>query len=725
MADVNNLPAFGYYKHNRKTVGLLIDWVGTPYHRGIFTGLRDYCEEADLNFLCFIMGRLHSTLESEKCRNIFLDFINGYNLDGLVLTASSIGNIAGPKAMQETLKNYAYLPMVTLGESFPEIPSIVTDNEKGMRSLLMHLIKEHGYKRFAFIRGQKGNKDADTRFNAFKQVLDEYKIPLNPELVIEGDFRIDSGKLAIKKLVDEKHQGFDVIVSSNDVMALGIIEILRTRHMDVIGNIPITGFDDIEISQYCQLTTIKQPFYEQGKLAGGTIEKLINGENVDLQTIQESELVVRRTCGCKTNGNSEIKGEETAAILEEDIVQRQITFQKILFDYHLEEFTDINEKLIASLELDDELDVIYKEFPQLGIRQCYIALYDDPQNPLSTSRLVLAYDQEKRFPIVNRGIQFPTTSLLPPGVLSEKNRHNMIIQALFQGYEQIGFVLFGIGDCELRMYEILRHALSIALKGAKLINSLKQHAENLEDQVIHRTKALTLANTQLEQEIVERKRIEQKLIQSEEHFRELALLLPTIIFELDLRLRFSFINKAGYDVLGYEEEEVLPSQNFIEYIHEDDEDIVNEFCTKILKQKTTQYCEFRIYGKNKKSITVISKANPIFIGGLIKGIRLSGINIKPFFSSVVMPEDLFFEHYRFSPRVKEVLILMLQGYKTKEIAKKLFIAESTVKAHIRAIYTEVGVDNRTDFFKILEEYQVNNFGYHSYIYSILTKLIKE
>jgi DNA-binding NarL/FixJ family response regulator len=68
---------------------------------------------------------------------------------------------------------------------------------------------------------------------------------------------------------------------------------------------------------------------------------------------------------------------------------------------------------------------------------------------------------------------------------------------------------------------------------------------------------------------------------------------------------------------------------------------------------------------------------------------------------------------------------MLQGYKTKDIAKKLFIAESTVKAHIRAIYTEVGVDNRTDFFKILEEYQVNNFGYHSYIYSILTKLIRE
>jgi PAS domain S-box-containing protein len=724
MAAENNIHNYGFYKRKRRTVGLLIDWLGTPYHNGILTGLHDYLAEKDLNFLCFITGRLDSDLESEKCRNIFFDFISGYNVDGLVITPLSIGNIAGKKRMWEILKNYTYMPMVTLGESYEGIPSIIIDNEKGMRLLLNHLINDHGYKHFAFIKGQKGNKDADVRFNAFKRVLNEYKIPLDPDLMIEGDFRIDSGKLAIKKLIDEKHPAFDVIVSANDVMALGVIEILRARHMNFIGNIPITGFDDIEISKYCQLTTVKQPFYEQGRAAGEKIEKLLAGEKVKPQVIQEPKLILRMSCGCAAK-KQKAGTKQKKMHNDDETVQRDFTFHKILLDYHLEEFTDINERLIASLELEDELNVIYKEFPQLGINQCYISLYEDPQNPLSLSRLILAYDKEKRFPIENRGIQFPTASLLPPGILAQKGRYNLMAQALFQGYEQIGFVLFGIGNRELRMYEILRHALSIALKGAKLINSLKHYTENLEDQVIARTKQLNLANTQLEQEIVERKRIEQKLIQSEEHFRELALLLPTIIFELDLRLRFTFINKAGYEALGINENQPFPTQNFLEYIHEDDEDVVNEFCTKILKQRITQYCEFRIINKDKKNITIISKANPIFIEGLIKGIRLSGINLKPFLSSVVMPEDLFFEHYRFSPRVKEVLILMLQGYKTKEIAKKLFIAESTVKAHIRAIYTEVGVDNRTDFFKILEEYQVNQFGYHSYIYSILTKLIKE
>ncbi|HEQ72020.1 MAG TPA: PAS domain S-box protein, partial [Spirochaetia bacterium] len=403
----------------------------------------------------------------------------------------------------------------------------------------------------------------------------------------------------------------------------------------------------------------------------------------------------------------------------------EIISHKILVDYHLEEFSDISERLIGNLEIEDQLAIVRREFPNYGIHQCYISLYEDPEDPLSLSRLILAYDNDKPMPIDKKGIQFPTTALVPPGVLPSKTRYSLMVEALFQGFEHIGFVMFGIGESRFRSYEVLRHALSIAFKGIKLVEKLKQYTENLEDQVVARTKELSFANTQLEQEIVERRYVEQKLKESEEHFRELALLLPTIIFELDLRMRFTFINNAGYESLGLPEDEPMPSQNFLDYIHEDDEDIVREFCSKILKQRVTQYCEFRITAKDDKNVTIISKANPVFSGGVIKGIRMSGINIKPFLSTVIMPEDLFFEHYHFSPRVKEVLILMLQGYKTKDIAKKLFIAESTVKAHIRAIYTDVGVANRADFFKVLEEYQVNQLGYHSYIYSILTKLIKE
>ena len=49
----------------------------------------------------------------------------------------------------------------------------------------------------------------------------------------------------------------------------------------------------------------------------------------------------------------------------------------------------------------------------------------------------------------------------------------------------------------------------------------------------------------------------------------------------------------------------------------------------------------------------------------------------------------------FTPREREVYDLMIQGLKNREIAKLLFIEESTVKAHTHHIYDKLGVHSRT------------------------------
>ncbi|MGI9334383.1 MAG: response regulator transcription factor, partial [Gammaproteobacteria bacterium] len=53
------------------------------------------------------------------------------------------------------------------------------------------------------------------------------------------------------------------------------------------------------------------------------------------------------------------------------------------------------------------------------------------------------------------------------------------------------------------------------------------------------------------------------------------------------------------------------------------------------------------------------------------------------------------EHLRLTPRQLEVLQLISEGHSTKLIARALDISESTVKVHTRAIFRELGVDNRT------------------------------
>ncbi len=48
-----------------------------------------------------------------------------------------------------------------------------------------------------------------------------------------------------------------------------------------------------------------------------------------------------------------------------------------------------------------------------------------------------------------------------------------------------------------------------------------------------------------------------------------------------------------------------------------------------------------------------------------------------------------------SEREKEVLRLIAKGFKSREIAKKLFVSENTIKAHVSSILTKLKARNRT------------------------------
>jgi len=50
---------------------------------------------------------------------------------------------------------------------------------------------------------------------------------------------------------------------------------------------------------------------------------------------------------------------------------------------------------------------------------------------------------------------------------------------------------------------------------------------------------------------------------------------------------------------------------------------------------------------------------------------------------------------KFSPRQHEAALLASCGYSNSEIAKKMYISEYTVKDHLKEVYKEIGVKNRS------------------------------
>jgi DNA-binding NarL/FixJ family response regulator len=57
-----------------------------------------------------------------------------------------------------------------------------------------------------------------------------------------------------------------------------------------------------------------------------------------------------------------------------------------------------------------------------------------------------------------------------------------------------------------------------------------------------------------------------------------------------------------------------------------------------------------------------------------------------------------------SARGREILEMVVEGLSNAEIARRLYLSESTIKQHLRAVYKVLGVHNRTEAAKTMREH---------------------
>ncbi len=183
------------------------------------------------------------------------------------------------------------------------MPRLTLDQDRGLRQAILHLITVHGCRRLAFVRGPAMNDEAERRYALYRTVLAEEGLEVDPALICDGTFEKPAGEAAVARLVDDRRVAFDALVAANDYMALGALEALEARGIDVPGDVAVVGFDDIEDARFSSppLTTVRQPLYQQGEAALDRVLAQLEGRPVELDTVHATELVVRRSCGCLTD----------------------------------------------------------------------------------------------------------------------------------------------------------------------------------------------------------------------------------------------------------------------------------------------------------------------------------------------------------------------------------------------------------------------------------------
>ncbi len=286
----------------RKTIGFLVDSIDESYQSTVFGGVVEVARSAGVNVLCFCGGALEG---SEAVRNVVFDWATADNVDGLVVMSGAVGNVIGHDATVRFCEHVARrgsrpLPIVSIADEIEGVPSVVVDNDTGMRDAIAHLARDHGRRAIGFVRGPKANVEAERRWDVYRETLARHDLPLDEARVACGTFDRASGGEAVRVLVDERRVHIDALVAASDEMAIGAIEALAERGIRVPEDVAVVGFDDIETARFCvpALTTVRQPLHEQGRRGAEILLARMAGLECDDSVLLHTQLVMRRSCGC-------------------------------------------------------------------------------------------------------------------------------------------------------------------------------------------------------------------------------------------------------------------------------------------------------------------------------------------------------------------------------------------------------------------------------------------
>jgi two-component system, NarL family, nitrate/nitrite response regulator NarL len=165
----------------------------------------------------------------------------------------------------------------------------------------------------------------------------------------------------------------------------------------------------------------------------------------------------------------------------------------------------------------------------------------------------------------------------------------------------------------------------------------------------------------------------------DECIRLLGKLKPDILL-LDLRMP----DKDGLAVLKEVNFDELPTRVIVLTAAEDDRDIIRAMRLGargvVLKQSATDL--------------LVKSIHRVQAGEIWLDNRMTAEVMKAFGKS--SNSDPRREKPLLSDREKEVVQLVAQGYRNKEIGEKLFISEQTVKNHLHNIFDKLGVSDRLE-----------------------------
>ena len=266
---------------------LVTDLFTDPFFPILLRGGTEACNERGYQLMLSLFSA------SADRQEMYERLVGNSYLDGVIVASAALDDPLIPDLQRDGV------PCVCVGRSAEgRVHSVDVDNVGGAQTAVEYLIGL-GHRRIGAVTGRLDTAHGQDRLEGYRQALTTHRIPVNEDLIVEGDFTEGSGMIGVQHLLPAEPSA--VFVAS-DTMAVGVLKALRQAGRRVPQDISLVSFDDIPVASAIEppLTTVRQPIRRMAALAVETLLDLIEQRGSGPRRIVlPTELVIRESCSEK------------------------------------------------------------------------------------------------------------------------------------------------------------------------------------------------------------------------------------------------------------------------------------------------------------------------------------------------------------------------------------------------------------------------------------------
>ena len=264
-----NIIARNLSKNENNTVGVIVPDIKNLYFASIMDGIVDEANNRNLNII------LGCSNENFKLQKKYIELFIEQRVKGIIIavTQNSYDKINFFDQISSKI------PLVLIDRKIDkQMPGVFFENFYSSYGVIEKFIK-HGKKKIGFLAGPQTISTAKERLDGYKKALKDNGIKYDKELVLYGNFTLESGYNLGKEILKRE---INAIYISNNSMTLGFLKALKELNINS-ESMEIATFEDNEIIRFIdeKIVSYDIPFSELAKKSIEILESLLKNDILD------------------------------------------------------------------------------------------------------------------------------------------------------------------------------------------------------------------------------------------------------------------------------------------------------------------------------------------------------------------------------------------------------------------------------------------------------------